>query len=148
MNSFKMYILLLCSLCWFGTGCEVAPEPIAFGKDACHHCKMLIMDPKFGAELVTEKGRVYKFDDVNCMLQFRNGGEIGGNVIKFEMVVAIDGQQGLIDVASAHFLCSDDLKTPMGSKTAAFAKEETMHQFLHTATGQPLTWEEVQSFWK
>ena len=28
---------------------------------------MGIEDPKFATELITEKGRIYKFDDLNCM---------------------------------------------------------------------------------
>ena len=29
---------------------------------------MKIADGKFGAELITTKGRIYKFDDIHCMI--------------------------------------------------------------------------------
>ena len=50
--------------------CTQEPEPLVYGKDVCQFCKMTLMDHKFGAELVTNKGKVYKFDDINCMLNF------------------------------------------------------------------------------
>jgi len=41
----------------FLTSCTPKPEKIAFGKDNCAECKMPIMDPKFGGEIVTKKGK-------------------------------------------------------------------------------------------
>ena len=45
------------------TGCNPKPEKIAIGKDACAECKMTIMDPKFGGEIVSKKGKVFKNRD-------------------------------------------------------------------------------------
>jgi copper chaperone NosL len=50
-------------------GCQpTGPDPIAFGKDQCHYCRMTIAEPNYGAELITEKGRVYKYDAAECMV--------------------------------------------------------------------------------
>ena len=38
--------------------CATGPEPIRFGKDNCHSCKMTLTDKRFGAEIVTKKGKV------------------------------------------------------------------------------------------
>jgi hypothetical protein len=51
-------------------GCDSGPQPINFGKDSCAECNMTIVDKRFGAEFVTGKGKVFKFDDVNCMVEF------------------------------------------------------------------------------
>ena len=64
----KMISLIL-ALALF-LSCNTEPVPLRYGKDACHLCKMTLMDKKFGGELVTGKGKVYKFDDVNCMINF------------------------------------------------------------------------------
>ena len=45
-------------------------EPIKLNSDACEFCKMKISDGKFGAELITSKGRIYKFDDMHCMISY------------------------------------------------------------------------------
>ncbi len=52
------------------SSCNTGPEPFKFGKDNCHFCKMTISDARFGAEIVTTKGKIYKFDDVKCMQGF------------------------------------------------------------------------------
>ena len=43
--------------------CNTKPEPFAIGKDNCSFCKMGIIDPRFGGEMITKKGKIYKFDD-------------------------------------------------------------------------------------
>lgn len=60
-------ILGIISLGIFFSCSPKGPEKINFGKDQCELCKMGIEDPKFATELITEKGRIYKFDDLNCM---------------------------------------------------------------------------------
>ncbi len=50
------------------------PKPIKLNSDSCDNCKMTISNGKFGAELITEKGRHYKFDDISCMVKFAKSG--------------------------------------------------------------------------
>ncbi|HRI80568.1 MAG TPA: nitrous oxide reductase, partial [Cyclobacteriaceae bacterium] len=58
----------------FMAACSTEPEPLQYGKDTCHTCKMTLMDNKFGAEIVTDKGKIYKFDDMSCFLNYYNSG--------------------------------------------------------------------------
>ncbi len=44
-------------------------EPIKLNTDGCEFCKMKIADGKFGAEIITAKGRIYKFDDMHCIIE-------------------------------------------------------------------------------
>jgi copper chaperone NosL len=67
--------------------CEIKPEPLIMGKDACHTCKMILMDERFGAEIVTKKGKIYKFDDLNCMIGFINSGSVSEENIEQLLVV-------------------------------------------------------------
>ena len=34
------------------------------------------MDPKFGGEIISKKGKVYKFDDARCVANFLKTGEV------------------------------------------------------------------------
>jgi copper chaperone NosL len=52
------------------SSCNTQPEAIKVGTDNCYFCKMTITDAKFGAELITQKGKIFKFDDVHCILSF------------------------------------------------------------------------------
>ena len=47
------------------------PEPIAFDRESCAHCHMLISDPAFAAQLQTEDGETFNFDDPGCLLRWR-----------------------------------------------------------------------------
>lgn len=128
--------------------CAVEPEPIAYGTDACHHCKMTLVDKKFGAELVTTKGKVYKFDDVNCMITFYQSGEVPTDNFAYKLVVDYSKPAKLIDASNAFYLKSDTIQTPMASHVAAFEKEETMKATRNKLDGIYMVWGELVTQFK
>ena len=61
--------LALCS----AVACRSVPdEPtaIAYDREACAHCHMLIGDRRFAAQLVTADGDILDFDDPGCALRY------------------------------------------------------------------------------
>ena len=44
------------------------PQPIAYDREACAHCRMLISEPRFAAQLETQDGEIQSFDDPGCLL--------------------------------------------------------------------------------
>jgi len=54
-----MKVLFIIFLLGLTYGCTVEPEPLVYGADICHTCKMTLMDPKFGAEIITKNGKPY-----------------------------------------------------------------------------------------
>ncbi len=129
-------------------GCKPQPEPIVFGKDACYACKMMMTDHKFGAELITKKGKVYKFDDLNCMLNYYNSGK--EKVEDFEYVLVIDYAQPekLIDAKNAFYLKSEAIRSPMASEVAAFAVYENAKSRKQEWSAIEMSWGEVVSQFK
>ena len=107
----------------FITGCTPKPEKIDIGKDNCVECKMTIMDPKFGGEIVTKKGKVYKFDDTHCVAVFleRRGVELID--IHQTLFVEYNEPHEFVKVKSAEFVVSSQIKSPMGGNAAAFKNE-------------------------
>lgn len=99
-------------------GCGANPEPIAFGKDHCSYCKMNIADPKFGAELVTTKGKIFKFDALECMVPFME--EQPEAEYAFTLGIAYDNPEKLVSVDSLQFIISDEYNSPMGANLAGF----------------------------
>jgi copper chaperone NosL len=51
-----------------GTG----PVPVAFDREVCRRCRMLISEPGFAAQLRTADGTVHSFDDPGCLLLWRH----------------------------------------------------------------------------
>jgi copper chaperone NosL len=105
--------------------CSIEPEPLVYGKDQCHSCKMTLMDQKFGAELVTTKGKVYKFDDINCLFHFYNAGSVNKTDFRYKLVVDFSQPEKLIDAEKAVYLKSGEIKSPMASQVAAFETAQT-----------------------
>jgi copper chaperone NosL len=108
----------------FIAGCTPKAEQIVVGKDSCVECKMTITDPKFGGEIVTKKGKVYKFDDTHCVAAFleRRGVELSD--IYQTLFVNYEDNKQFVNVTSAEFVLSSQLKSPMGGNAAAFANKE------------------------
>jgi copper chaperone NosL len=46
------------------------PVAIAYDKEACAYCHMLIGDPRYAAQIITDEGDVYSFDDPGCLFRF------------------------------------------------------------------------------
>jgi copper chaperone NosL len=51
--------------------CNPERKPIQYGEDKCAFCRMSIVDQRFGGEIVTQKGKVYMFDAVECMVNYK-----------------------------------------------------------------------------
>ncbi|MBX3239404.1 MAG: nitrous oxide reductase accessory protein NosL [Chitinophagaceae bacterium] len=127
--------LLLLSSCG-----SKGPEAIRLNVDGCDFCRMKISDGRFGAELITEKGRIYKFDDLNCMVGFCDEQPKGS--IKSHYINDYSKDNDLIDATTAWYVYSENLKSPMGGNTAAFASKE---EALKAAAGPVLNWSEIVS---
>lgn len=89
--------------------CTPAPEPIRYGEDNCHSCKMTLTDKRYGAEVVTKKGKVYKFDDLNCLNNFIKTGEVTPENTAFTLAVDFKKTGQFVDVHQAFFLYNEAL---------------------------------------
>ncbi len=130
-------LITACSL----TGCDAKPEPMRYGLDECSSCKMTIADKRFGAEIITKKGRVIKFDDLGCMADYIKDGHITEGDIKQRVVCDFTHPNVFIPVELALFLKNDDLKSPMRSDSAAFASQTELETVkTQLGAGQEAKW--------
>ncbi|MGE4346389.1 MAG: nitrous oxide reductase accessory protein NosL [Flavobacteriaceae bacterium] len=124
------------------SSCSKDPKPIEFGVDNCDHCMMNISDVRYGAELVTEKGRIYKFDDMYCMKAFLQNEVVTQDQVHSLWLVDFATTEQLIPAEKSFLLHNPELKSPMGSDTAAFADEETCQQHYAEYSGTMLLWKD------
>ena len=124
----SMIVLAACS--------ESMPQEIAVGKDQCANCKMTISEPKYATQLITEKGRLYKFDDISCMNDYEvSNTESTGNAKTY---VADFPSGEFIEKTTATFIKGGDIKSPMGGNTQAYkdkaAAEKAANELQATLT--------------
>lgn len=131
-------LLIVTSLLLF-TSCSSQPQPFVAGQDDCHVCKMGLADFKYGGEIITKKGKVYKFDDMRCMINFIKSNTIEEKDISRTLTMNFNKPNEFVDVKNAWFAVSPELRSPMGSNAAGFATKEEADKS-KGATGQLLRW--------
>ncbi len=135
----KYFILVLIVL----ISCSPEPEPINFGIDECYHCKMIISDHRYGAEIVTSKGKAFKFDAAECMAKFIYDKLINYEDIHSLWVIDYGNPKHLIDAKKAYFLRSRSLPSPMAMFLTAFSDENQLKETMKENEGKVYDWEGV-----
>jgi len=122
------------------------PKPIKINSDSCDFCKMTIANGKFGAELITKKGRYYKFDDLGCMVQFAKS----NTVVAYEAFFVNDylKDNTLIPAETAFFIKGGKINSPMRGNMAAFGSSKEQKDFEKKLEAQTITWPEVLNAYK
>jgi copper chaperone NosL len=125
------------------TSCNTRPEPLKAGVDHCYFCKMTISDVRFGAEIVTKKGKVYKFDDAHCVLDYLKTKDIASAEIKNIYISNYSGSHQLINANSALLLKAEELRSPMGGNVAAFDNKDSQQAVQKRFPGTVMMWNEL-----
>ncbi|TAI46665.1 nitrous oxide reductase accessory protein NosL [Flagellimonas allohymeniacidonis] len=139
----RFYPVLIGLLILMLSSCTIGPKPIEYGTDACHFCKMTIVDKQHAAEFVTDKGKVYKFDASECMLNQLE--EFDGTKIALFLVNDYNSPGQLVDASEATFLISENIPSPMGEYLTAFESKEEAQKTQRESDGQLFTWEELKA---
>ncbi|MCP4457365.1 MAG: hypothetical protein GY816_04970 [Cytophagales bacterium] len=123
-------------------GCEVKPAEIRYGTDACHFCKMTIVDKQHSAEVVTIKGKAFKYDAVECMMN---------DLVQWSeaepqlYLVADYSNPGiLVDASVSQYLISDKIPSPMGAFLTAFEAKELRDSSLWELGGESKDWTQLR----
>lgn len=119
------------------------PDPIQLNKDTCSSCKMSISQGNFAAELITKKGRTYKFDDMFCLKNHikENAGEEGANFY----IGDYTKENELIDATTAWYVQSENISSPMGGQIAAFADKAAAEKLAAQHQTQIKSWNDIKS---
>lgn len=143
MSRIKNFSFVLFSFfTFFLISCSKEPKPINFGHDDCDYCKMTISDNRFGAEVVTKQGRIYKFDDLHCVKGFLEDQIVPEENIYSVWLVDFTGNGELINTNNCFLVKNDELKSPMGANIAAFKSEKDLKDYQSEFSGTELKWED------
>lgn len=128
---------------FFISACQSGPQPIEYGKDSCDNCKMLITDSRYGSQLVTDKGKVFRFDAVECLGEYIVDNNMEENENTSLYVSDFFEPATLINVKNAEYLHNDDFRSPMGLNVLATNNAEKLKNFFDEHSGALLDWQGV-----
>lgn len=134
--SVGMLLLLMAS-------CEPKPQPINYGNEACEYCRMSIVDKRYAAQLVSDKGKAYSFDAIECMLHFKK--EHPEHQWHFELVSDYSDPGKLIPANESVILRSKQLPSPMGMYLTAVGSKDEAQVLQNENNGTIYEYEEVET---
>lgn len=122
--------------------CTVEESPILYGKDACHYCMMNIVDKQHAAEIVTQKGKAFKYDAIECMMQDLL--ERDESSIAFFLMTDYFTPGKLVDATEALYLISENLPSPMGANLTGFQSKEKAEKVHKEKGGTLYSWNDLK----
>ncbi len=120
------------------------PVPISINIDNCDNCKMSITDAKFACEVISLKGRVYKFDDIKCMQNFMK--ENSANKFSAVIVSDFNNHLQLFNANNGFFLKSENIKSPMGGNIAAFISRDIAIEYSKKMNTNVVNWNQLNKY--
>lgn len=122
------------------------PQPIKLNSESCAFCKMTIADGRFGAEVLTAKGRYYKFDDISCMAHYVNY----YSTVNYRAYYVHDylGNNMLMPVNESYFLSGGKIMSPMQGNVAAFRNESIANEYAEKLNATPITWDDILNLYQ
>jgi len=125
-----------------GTACSIEPQPVLLGSEECAHCRMMIGDLQFASQALTSTGKAYKFDAIECMAEWVNA---GADQAELHSTWVTDGAmtERWVRTDDAHFLRSDQVRSPMGMGLTAYADRAAAVEHHEMVGGELMTWQQV-----
>lgn len=116
-------------------------DPIKLSVDGCEYCKMKISDGKYGAELITNKGRIYKFDDMHCMIGYHNENQT--TKVQSFYIHDFNQKNVLIPAESAFYVIGGEINSPMHGNVIAVKTKEEAAELAKIYKANLTSWSEI-----
>lgn len=140
----RRFPTLLLVLALVASACSSGARALIAGEDSCHYCRMAIDDPRFGAEVLTAKGRIETFDSIECLASY------------VAALTPTDQPRGIwvsdfehpntwIAVSRARFLHKSRVQSPMGRELVAFDGARGADSLVAKYSGRAVDWPAVLS---
>ena len=142
-HTYSLIITVLFFVVQFLACGDRGPTEIHYGQDQCDHCKMTIADKKFGSEMITAKGKVYKFDSIECLAAYDVTNKLATDDIHSMWVSDFIHPGTFINVDNATIIASERQKSPIGIGLLAVSSSEKATPIIQAVGGKVLDWEQV-----
>ncbi|MBS1688565.1 MAG: nitrous oxide reductase accessory protein NosL, partial [Bacteroidetes bacterium] len=99
---------------------------------------------RFAAEILTSKGKAYKFDDMGCLLKYMSENNLPNSDAKIFVANYSNPTASFLDANTAIYIHSEALKTPMNGDYAAFSDEKNAVIPGDNSHGGLLKWQDLK----
>lgn len=105
-----------------------APKPavLVVGGDTCAFCGMVVSDPRFAAQVVTDTGKTYMFDAIECFVAFLAEESVPTDQVHSTWVANFDQPDQWLAAGDAYYLQAASLHSPMGANLLAFRTQAAL----------------------
>lgn len=141
----KKTLLTLSIISLLTISCSTDSVPIVYGEDQCAHCMMTIVQQQYGTEIISKKGKVFKFDAIECLIDYVDKGGIAETEISDEYVTAYTLPEILTPANECYFLHSPMLPSPMGMFLTALQSKDEAEQFRLEYGGNIYSWKDLKN---
>lgn len=117
---------------------QVKSEPIALNKDNCQGCKMTIADPRFACEIVTKKGRIYKFDDIACLKNHLKKED--KNKLAEILIADFANDHQLKNILDCYYVEFESINSPMQGNIVAFINKDSADSYAALHNTKAIDW--------
>lgn len=118
------------------------PPDIAFGRDVCEQCGMIISEARFACATVLDDGNSHKFDDIGEMVMYHM--DHPDQQVSAYFVHDYNTEKWMRG-EPAFYVQSDSLKTPMGHGLAAFAAKADAEAYAAKVAGKVFNFDEMRA---
>ena len=123
-------------------GCDKTPQPINYGTDMCHFCQMTIVTKTHASQMVTDKGKQYKFDAIECMIRFLDDKQ--ELMDKSNLLITDYKNPGvMVDAKISGYVISEEITSPMGANLTGFASLEKAKTTINNPTAEYFDWKGI-----
>ena len=144
----KNYILLIFIITILFVSCSKEPVPIRFNEDECAYCQMIISDQRYGTELITTKGKIYKYDSIECLAAYLIEEKKGTDDLQSIWTIDFKFPEKFVDATKAWYLHSELLKSPMGLNLCSFKDKNSAENIKNVFPGELIRWQDVKEIVK
>lgn len=127
--------------------CSKNIEEINYGSDQCEFCSMTIVDKTHAAQVVTNKGRNYKFDATECLIHYLEEQSSEDNMLHVLSANFLNPGE-MLDVNTSAFIISDNIPSPMGAFLSVVENTSLANEVVEENGGDIYTWSEIKDVLK
>ena len=142
MKLYKLLVLAALFLSLILSSCRIEADEIQYGHDQCSFCKMNIVDKAHSAQYVTDKGKQYKFDAIECMIRELNNVD---HIPSIALVADYGNPGAMINAGEASYIISPNIKSPMGANLSAISSVDKGKALVSEFSGDLFDWEGVRA---